>query len=558
MTNPAHELASKPPVHTGRLVPIYAQTAGISSKWLRARITPLLPKTSEILPDFLPPYLLDRYQLLPLAEAIKKLHAPNDLAEAQAARRRLAFDELLLLQLAGLQRKQQWQSGRQAAALTVDRLQLTEWVHTLPFSLTEAQQRATDEILADMALTAPMNRLLEGDVGSGKTVVAFLAALTAVSNGFQVAVMAPTSVLAQQHYVTFHALLDIIRIQRASSNSKAGTETLRPSLSLRTAKSKAEPADITIGTHALIAESLDFAKLGLIIIDEQHRFGVEQRAQLMAKSQMGVHVLSMTATPIPRTLALAMYSDLSLSIIDQLPSNRLPVKTHVVPQAKRADMEGFLRSAMERGEQIFIVCPLIDTSETLTEVRAATAEFERLEKVFKQQRLALLHGRMKPADKDAVLAAFKNHDFDALVATPVVEVGIDVPNATMLVIEGAERFGLAQLHQLRGRVGRGSLQSYCFLLSDATDVKEVNRLRQVEHEQSGIRLAELDLATRGPGEVYGHRQSGIPELKAASLSDVELLQIATQAAVEVMEAGLDSSPSLKQEMALTQKLIAAN
>jgi ATP-dependent DNA helicase RecG len=554
MTNPTSELASKPPVHTGRLVPIYAQTAGISSKWLRARIAPLLPKTEAIIPDFLPSQIISDYQLLPLPQAIIQLHAPEDIAQAQNARRRLAFDELLLLQLAGLLRKQSWQEGRQAPELVVTNSQLAVWTSILPFDLTDAQKQVLKEILEDMSNVTPMNRLLEGDVGSGKTVVAFLAALVAVDNGFQVAVMAPTSVLAQQHFLTFQSLLDKLEASSLQSPRKEPV-----TLALRTSKSKSQPADITIGTHALITEGLDFDKLGFIIIDEQHRFGVEQRAQLMAKSQSGVHVLSMTATPIPRTLALTIYSDLSLSIIDQLPSNRLPIRTHVVPQPKRADMEGFLRTAMERGEQVFIVCPLIDTSETLTEVRAATAEFERLQKVFKKQKLALLHGRMKAADKDATLAAFKDHHFDALVATPVVEVGIDVPNATILVIEGAERFGLAQLHQLRGRVGRGALQSYCFLLSDATDVKEVNRLRQVEQEHSGIKLAELDLTTRGPGEVYGHRQSGIPELKAASLTDIKLLQLSRQAAQQLLDTHqLERLPALQQELSLVQRLVAAN
>lgn len=568
MTSPTHELASKPMVHTGRIVPIYPLTAGVTSKWLRARIAPLLPKVEVVVPEFLPDAILSKYDLASLPEAIRHLHAPETMEQAGIARRRLAFNELLLLQLASLQRKMAQGQSAAAPALRVGRKEIREWVMGLPFDLTEAQQKVIDEITTDLAKSQPMNRLVEGDVGSGKTVVAAAAALAAAFNGYQTAVMAPTSVLAQQHYQTFQALLEGARV-RAGEAARRASQTLdeetkpegrelRPvSVALRTAKSKMPPADITIGTHALIASGVEFEALGLVIIDEQHRFGVAQRAELMSKAGHGVHLLSMTATPIPRTLALTAYGDLDLSIIDQMPANRLPIKTHVVPEHKRADMEDYLDAAMARGEQVFIVCPLIDESDKVTEVRAATAEFERLQQVFGQRRLALLHGRMKAADKDQILAEFKNHQFDALVATPVVEVGIDVPNATMLVIEGAERFGLAQLHQLRGRVGRGDKQSYCFLLSDAKKAKDIARLRHMEHESSGIALAELDLATRGPGEVYGHRQSGIPELKAASFMDVELTQT-THEAAEGLIASLNSYPNLERELSRTQKLVEMN
>jgi ATP-dependent DNA helicase RecG len=548
MANPTVELASKPAVHTGRIVPVYAQTAGISSKWLRARIAPLLSKLDMLLPEFLPADTLERQQLLPLATAIRMLHAPQSMTEVQLARRRLAFDEVLLLQLAALERKAALEQGPAAPIMAIGRAQLADWIGQLPFELTSAQIKVIDEILADLGYERPMNRLLEGDVGSGKTVVAMMAAMAALANGYQVAVMVPTSVLAHQHWLTFQQL--------ASSMTVAGRQ---PTVALRTSKNQAEPADITIGTQALIVDGLEFASLGLVIIDEQHRFGVAQRAQLLAKAKRGVHTLSMTATPIPRTLALTVYGDLDVSIIDQLPANRLPIRTHIVPSAKRRDMEGFLAQTMAQGQQVYIVCPLIDESDTLAEVRTATAEFERLQQVFAGHSLALLHGRLKPKDKDAILTGFKERAFDALVATPVVEVGVDVPNATIIVIEGAERFGLAQLHQLRGRVGRGSLQSYCFLLSDATNPKEVTRLRHLEHEQRGLALAELDLATRGPGEVYGRRQSGIPELKVASMADTELISQARAEAEQLVEQlSQQAWPLLRQEVERAQPLIAPN
>ncbi len=555
MISPQAELASKPPVHTGRLVPIYNQTAGISSKWLRARIAPLLSKIPTIHPEFLPTSTLERQSLIPLPQALRTIHAPKSQTDAEQAKQRLAFDELVLLQLAALNRKSNWQQGRAAPELGIERSELKEIISQLPFELTNSQHKVLNEILQDMAATKPMNRLLEGDVGSGKTIVALLSALVAVKNGYQVAVMAPTSVLAQQHYLSFQSMIEMIGggeiISHSGAKQSEEIESRDPisqhasfrddkriTISLRTAKSKMEAANITIGTHALISEGLQFSNLGLVIIDEQHRFGVEQRATLMAKASQAVHLLTMTATPIPRTLALTAYGDLEVSIIDQMPVGRVPIKTHIVPAHKRADMYGFMAQALGRGEQAYIICPLVEESDNLQSVRAATTEYERLTKIFPQHRLGLLHGRMKPAEKDQILAGFKDHAYDVLIATPVVEVGIDVPNATILLVEGAERFGLAQLHQLRGRVGRGSAQSYCFLLSDSTAAEDSRRLRHIEHEHSGIRLAEIDLKTRGPGEVYGLRQSGLPELKAANFFDVELIERSRQEAEKLWQDNL--------------------
>jgi ATP-dependent DNA helicase RecG len=524
MSNPQFEPASKPMLHTGRIVPIYHQTAGITSKWLRARIAPLLSKIPDLAPEFLPDDTRSRHQLPQLADALFNIHAPASLEVAHVAKRRLGFDELLVLQLQALRRKGDWEGQKSAHVLTIDQSTLEQLLLDLPFTLTQGQITALQAILTDMAKPSPMNRLLEGDVGSGKTVVAAMAALVAHQSGHQVAIMAPTAVLAQQHFVT-----------------------------------KMATADVTVGTHALLSEGVDFDRLGLVVIDEQHRFGVEQRATLMAKAGHGVHLLAMTATPIPRSLALTLYGDLDLSVIDELPIGRIPIKTHVVPDRKRADCYGFINDALSRGEQAYVICPLVEESENLDSVRAATTEYEKLKHIFAGFNLGLLHGRMKAADKDAMLGAFSAGDIDLLVSTPVVEVGIDVPNASMMIIEGAERFGLAQLHQLRGRVGRGKTQSYCFLFSDASDPREVARLRHLEQESRGIRLAEVDLETRGPGEIYGVRQSGLPELHAASLFDYALIEAArAEAELLYQHERLIDLPLLQERLLQQERRIEMN
>ncbi len=544
--NPTSESADKPPLNTGRLVPVYNQTAGITSKWLRARLAPLMSKTGEIMPEFLPSSTIADHQLLDLGQTLRYIHQPEDMDQANLAKQRLAFEEMLLLQLYNQANRLQWQSQTQALSLAITDQQFAHFIDSIPFALTDDQLHVATEIRTQLSQTIPMNRLVQGDVGSGKTVVAYLAALQAVANGHQVALLAPTSVLAQQHYQTFQALLESAQLN--STNPVAR----RPSpvaLALRTSKSKMPPADITIGTHALLSESVALDRLALVIVDEQHRFGVEQRAHLLNKAKHGVHVLTMTATPIPRTLALTAFGDLDVSTITTKPANRLPIKTHIVPQAKRQDMYPYISQAISRGEQVYIICPLVEESETLTEVKSATAEFERLKTIFPQHRLALLHGRMKPTEKDTVLGDFKKHLYDILVATPVVEVGIDVANATILVVEGAERFGLAQLHQLRGRVGRGDQQSFCFLLSDAKDATEISRLQHLTHYDSGIQLAEIDLQERGPGEVYGTRQSGIPTLKAASFFDLDLIQKTQSEAQKLLASGeLDHNPVLRERL----------
>lgn len=510
-------------VHTGRLVPIYPETSGVSSKWLRSRIAWVLPEVLPQLEEFLPEEILRENNFLEIKEAIKKIHFPKTLAEAEEARKRLSFDELFWVQLRALARKRDWKKKQLAHKLDVDQEKVLQFLNNLPFTLTPSQKRSAREILKDLAQDQPMNRLLEGDVGSGKTVVAALATYISYINGFQAAFMAPTQILASQHYQTLHQVLEPLGVKVKLVTGGRKTENGR------------QRADVIVGTHALIQKNVDFDNLALVIIDEQHRFGVAQRA-LLAKKGKGKtpHVLTMTATPIPRTVALTLYGDLDLSTLDELPKGRLAIKTWVVPPQKREAAYRWIRDRVkETDEQAFIVCPLIEESEfeTMKSVKAATAEHERLsKKIFPDLSLGLLHGRLKQAEKDKVMGHFRKGKYDILVATPVVEVGIDIPNATIMMIEGAERFGLAQLHQLRGRVGRGSKQSCCLLFTESSGERVLTRLQALEKTLSGRELAELDLKLRGPGEVYGTRQHGFPELKIASFSDIELIRAAREAA----------------------------
>lgn len=493
---PDYEVLRGESLHTGRLVPVYPETAGISSKWLRSRINFVLHQL--IFTDYLDDQNID------LNTAIHQVHFPNNLDLSQKAHDRLAFDELLFSQLEAKIRKNTWQKktvGHKFKIVEI-RDQLKKFVENLPFNLTKAQKNAIDDIYKDLAKDTPMNRLLQGDVGSGKTVVAALAMLTAKQNGFQAVLMAPTEILANQHYETFKIM-----------GIKAGLATGNSKLDLN--------SDIVIGTHALL--NVEFKKLGLVVIDEQHRFGVEQRSLLTAKG-VNPHVLTMTATPIPRTVALTLYGDLDISILDEMPQGRLPVKTWVVPELKRADAYNWIKS-----HQTFVICPLIDTSETLQTVKSAKAEFTHLQKdIFPNLKLGLIHGRLKSAEKDKVLAQFKNQQINILVATPVVEVGIDIPTATVMVIEGADRFGLAQLHQLRGRVGRGEVQSYCLLFGDHP------RLKYLEKVADGLKLAEIDLKFRGPGQRFGTEQHGKWDLKIADFSNLELVEKSNLLAQKVL------------------------
>lgn len=500
-------------LHTGRLVPIYPETAGLSSKWIRRTILRTTNNQLLTINDPLQKDILKKYKVENLKEAINDVHFPKTIEEAERGRERLAFDELLNLQLQSQHRKSNWRKNKVANKLTVNKLTISEFIKSLPFELTSSQKKTIDEILNDLGKPVPMNRLLEGDVGSGKTVVAAVGAFVAFANGYQTIIMAPTQILATQHYETLKKLFEkySVRISLLTSEVK---------------KVEIGRSDIFIGTHALIHKKIKFDRVAFVIIDEQHRFGVEQRSHLIKKSGVP-HVLTMTATPIPRTVALTTYGDLDLSTLSEMPKGRQKVITWAVPEQKREKGYEWLQSQiLSVNAQAFIVCPLIEESqiETMKDIKSVTTEFIKLQKVFRKFKLGLLHGRMKAKEKDKVLSDFRTGRLNILVTTPVVEVGIDIPNATIMLIEAAERFGLAQLHQLRGRVGRSDKKSYCLLFSNFRAGNAYRRLKAMETMHSGFELAELDLKMRGPGEIFGTAQSGFPELKAASWSNYELIK----------------------------------
>lgn len=513
-------------IHTGRLIPIYPETAGVSSKWLRRRIAETLPKMEVT--DYLTPQQRKKYKLTPLSEALSSIHFPDSLTQAMEAKKRLAFDELLFLHLTSLTRKKMWNQTQAAYQLTVAKDLLEKFTANLPFKLTASQTEAIGEILSNLDGPTPMNRLLEGDVGSGKTVVAAAACFAAFANGYQSVVMAPTQILSDQHTQTLNSLFAPfkLRVAQITAHKKE----------LGVGK-----ADIVVGTHALIHSKITFDKVGLVIIDEQHKFGVEQRTHLLTKvgsKAVVPHTLTMTATPIPRTVALTLYGDLDLSTLDEMPKGRAKITTWLVPPVKREGAYSWIEKQIDENHtQAFIVCPLIEESqkENMKEVRAVTKEFDRLTKVFSHAKLGLLHGRLGSSEKEKVVEDFRQGKIDILVTTPVVEVGIDVPNATIMLIEGAERFGLAQLHQLRGRVGRGAQKSYCLVMTDSISTKVLTRLSALTQTLSGHELAELDLKLRGPGEVFGTRQSGFPELTIATWQDTGLI-IQTRKLAEEMVA----------------------
>ena len=514
-------------IHTGRLVPIYPETAKVSSKWLRARIRYVLDMLVYDLEEFLPGSVLKKYKLSGFPESVNQVHFPDNPEQAADARNRLAFDEVLFHQLKSQHRKKSWNKNVPTNVLKIDNIIFEKFLKTLPFTLTDSQKKSVNEVFQDLVKNKPMNRLLEGDVGSGKTVVAAAGAFAAFINGFQSVFMAPTQILAQQHYLTLSAIFDKFKV-RVSLITSAGI------------KSDLGKTDIFVGTHALIHKNLKFDNVALVVIDEQHRFGVEQRAHLIQKTKnksSSPHILTMTATPIPRTVALTVYGDLDLSTLTELPKGRIPITTWLVPPQKRDGAYNWIRSQIkDKKVQAFVICPLIEESnvETMKQVRAVKEEFEHLKRVFPELRLGLLHGRQSLKEKNQVLDEFRKGKTHILVATPVVEVGIDVPNATIMMIEGSERFGLAQLHQLRGRVGRGSEKSYCLLFTESRSPGVVNRLNALKKSLSGFELAELDLQLRGPGEIYGVKQHGFPELKIASWQDTKIIKEAKSVAEDAI------------------------
>lgn len=525
--------ADTPNLHTGRLVPVYPETEGLTSKWVRTKIDQLLPKIQSSIKDPLPESI--RGNMLNLQDALKAIHYPSSWQDVENARERLGFDELFFVSLATQKTRLEWNKKPTVAALKINQKDVDEFSEKLPFELTKAQKKALAEIISDLKKRAPMNRLIQGEVGSGKTVVAAIIIYLLHLNKLKTLFMAPTEILAFQHFETISKLLEPFNI-------KVGIYT--------GSKKDARDVDVIIGTHALLSSKLNTPKVGLIIIDEQQRFGVEQRAYLRGKAKPP-HFLTMTATPIPRTVALTLYGDLDMSIIDELPKERLKIKTYVVPTKKRADAYKFIEKKAKAGDQIYIITPLIEESETLVSAKAATIEYERLQKeVFPKLKLGLLHGRMKPKEKEDVMKKFKDGAFDILVSTSVVEVGMDIPNATIMVVESAERFGLSQLHQLRGRIGRGKKQSYCLIFSEIPNRENISRLKNLEKIDNGLKLAELDLKIRGGGEIFGLKQSGRFEFKIASFHNLTLVEKTKEAAKKLLQDDptLDKYPLLKAKL----------
>ncbi|MFH1775043.1 MAG: ATP-dependent DNA helicase RecG [Chloroflexota bacterium] len=540
-------------VHTGRLVPLYPLTSGLRPRQVRKLMKGFIDQWAGYLADFLPREVRERCSLMELPQAICQAHYPEDGAAKDRARVRLAFDELFLLQLGVLRQKRDWKESQPGNTFTVKTPVLETFLASLPFELTGAQRKVLGELMADLAGSQPMSRLLQGEVGSGKTVVATAALLVAAADGYQGALMAPTEILAEQHFNTICSLLSRVGQEESGEDycrSYGGVlpRPLSVMLLMGDIKGKKKQelhrriqegeVDIVIGTHALIQKGVEFHRLGLTVVDEQHRFGVAQRSALRQKG-FSPHVLVMTATPIPRTLALTLYGDLDLSVIDELPPGRQVIKTKWLRPGQRQSAYTFLRRQVAGGRQAFIICPFVEESETI-QAKAAVVEYERLSGgVFPDLRLGLLHGRMSATEKDRVMRLFRAGEVDILVSTPVVEVGIDVPNATVMLVESADRFGLSQLHQFRGRVGRGSEQSYCMLLAQSPSEIGRQRLDIIESTQDGFKLAEEDLKLRGPGEFFGTRQSGLPDLRMARLSDVVLLELARSEAIRLFERDKD-------------------
>ena len=549
MRSPEYEFAESPEkgLHVGRLAPVYPLTAKLSAKWMRRWVRSALDLALHGVAEVVPAEILRRNTLMGAQEALSQLHFPDNERQRLRAVQRLAFDEFFFIQLGALLRRREWQLDQPGVPVAVDPAVTRDFLESLPFALTPGQQEALSEILEDVSKPAAMNRLLQGDVGSGKTVVAAAAALHMAKHGLQTVVMAPTEVLAEQHIRTFESFLEPFGARCALLTGSTRKKERRAIL----ADLEAGALQLLVGTHAVIQDDVVFGDLGLAVVDEQHRFGVRQRGVLRRKGR-NPHVLVMTATPIPRSLALTLYGDLDVSTIRELPGGRLPISTRWVPVEKRGAAYGFVAEQIAQGRQAFIIFPLIEESETL-EVRAAKGEFKRLqEEVFPQLTVGLLHGRLTSRQKEKVMRAFASGETDILVSTPVVEVGIDVPNATVMMIESAERFGLAQLHQFRGRVGRGEHQSYCLLLSDSAHAEENERLRILEEQRDGFALAEKDLMLRGPGEFFGTRQAGLPALKVAKLSDLATLELARKEAKALFAA--DPRLSVPQHAGLAKRV----
>jgi len=565
LSNPVYEKTSDFDVlvssltNVGRLVSVYPETEGLSSKWLRQIIKAVLMQLKSSFPDPLPEKLIKEHDLLPAQKAIWQIHFPDSLSLAQKARKRFSFEELFFIELWVLRERAKL-AKEKAVTIPLNLELIRKFVKSLPFRLTDAQKKSAWVILKDLEKSRPMNRLLQGDVGSGKTVVSAIAILNTVKSGHQAALMAPTEILARQHFKTIWSLLQDFKIDvglLTGKTDKFFSKKLKNQeieISRKKLMEKAVKGEINliIGTHALIQDKVRFGKLALVIVDEQHRFGIEQRARLCsAKGSATIpHLLSMTATPIPRTLALTVYGDLDLSLIDELPKGRKKIITKVIPPNDRKKSYSFIKKEIKKGRQAFVICPRIEEEGKL-DIRAVKKEYEKLSKeIFPDLRVAMLHGKMGGPEKEKTMRDMKSGKIDVLISTSVVEVGVDVPSATVMMIEGAERFGLAQLHQFRGRVGRSKYQSYCFLFTDSQSKKTGQRLKALVSSENGFKLAEKDLQIRGPGDFSGVRQWGIPDMVMNSLTDISLVEKTREAAKEI----LLSDPKLKTFPLIKERL----
>ena len=571
LSNPAYEKTSSKSdlSHTGRLVPVYPETEGLSSRWFRYILKPLLVYFKDKIQETLPEKIIRENNLLPINKAIWQIHFPDSKKLADAAKKRFSFEELFFIELFVL--RERARLSREKSVPFPIKLEIVQrFVKSLPFKLTDAQKKSAWRVLKDMEKDIPMNRLLEGDVGSGKTIVAIMSALNVVKSGWQVAFMAPTEILAKQHFREVSKLLSDFNLniglltgkQDQFRSKKLKNEVIEISQRKLLEKTAEGDIDILIGTHSLIQDKVKFGKLGLVILDEQHRFGVRQRAKLVKTGKIIPHLLSMTATPIPRTLALTVYGDLDISLIDEMPKGRKKVITKVINPSERKKTYNFIKKEVKKGRQAFVVCPRIEKNDdvkinkssaklTWVNVKAVKEEYEKLSKeIFPDLKIGMLHGKMTVSEKEKIMKDFSANKINILVSTSVVEVGIDIPNATVMMIEGAERFGLAQLHQFRGRVGRSKYQSYCLLFTDSFSKNTKQRLNALTTYSDGFSLAEKDLQIRGPGDFVGTRQWGIPDIMMKSFTSAQLVEKTREFAKEI----LIESPYLKKYPALRDKL----
>jgi ATP-dependent DNA helicase RecG len=545
LSSPAWEKSSREETNTGRLVPVYSETPGITSKWIRWQMKNML-EAGKSIPDYLPEELRKKLHLYSFFSALRQLHFPENAEKLLIAKKTFAFREMFLLQLKSLQIKNN-RKIEQATSFMPNKNLIENFINNLPFQLTNAQHKATKEILSDLKKTSPMNRLLNGDVGSGKTIVAAISVLEIISQKHQVAILAPTEVLAKQHFSSFYELFKNYKFNIAlftGSYKTVNSQNIDRKTMLE--KIHSGKIDLLIGTHAIIQKNVKFKKLSLAIIDEQHRFGVEQRATLLQEAnnlsdgyaKNIPHLLTMTATPIPRTLAIAFFGSLDISILDEMPKNRKPIITKIILPSQRVQIYNFIHSEINAGRQVFVIFPLVNESEKLIEIKAATEEHKKLTVLFPDYKIGLLHGKLKAAEKEIAMQKFKEQQTQILVSTSVIEVGIDIPNATIILIENADRFGLSQLHQFRGRVGRGEHQSYCFIFTESTNDNSLKRLKILEKSTDGFELAQEDLNLRGPGQLLGKAQSGISDIAMESLNNLKLIKIAHAEAENILKNDL--------------------